>query len=133
MDRRLPRRTRLVILLSVLSVPVTLTHALEDFAYGIHARFGLPLLPAASVVALVYTVQSVATVRAVLGSRTALAVNAALALGWLVAAAVDHLPEILFVEPYRAGFASKALEVGVMGVAVAWLAASLLALRDRPT
>ncbi|MGH2351241.1 MAG: hypothetical protein ACRDI2_03800 [Chloroflexota bacterium] len=42
---------------SVVSVPVTLTHVIEDFSVGIHERFGLPLLLAAYLVASAYALQ----------------------------------------------------------------------------
>ncbi len=38
--------------MSVLSVPFTLTHSVEDFEVGVHQDFGLTLLPAAFLLSL---------------------------------------------------------------------------------
>lgn len=121
---------RTVLWLSAASVLVTLPHSFEDFDYAIYERFGVGLLPAAFGLAVAYAAQLVAAVFAWQGRRAAILVNAALALVWLAGAVLDHLPDVVAAEPYRAGFVSKALELGVMVVAAAWLGASLLALRE---
>jgi hypothetical protein len=121
-----------VLLLSALSVPFTLTHAIEDFAEGIPAaRFGLPLLPAAFLLSLGYTGQVAAAALSARGDARGDALNLLLGLVWLVAASADHLGEVLFVPTgaYRAGLVSKGLEVGIMLVAAGWTFTSFSVLR----
>jgi hypothetical protein len=120
-----------VLVLSTLSVPLTLTHAVEDFAAGVPARFGLQLLPAAFVLSLGYTGQVAAAALTARGDARGDALNLLLGLVWLVAAAADHLPEVILVptDAYRAGLVSKALEIGIMLVAAAWTFAAFNLLR----
>ncbi len=123
---------RWMLVLSVLSVPFTLTHVVEDFSEGIPAaRFGLALLPAAFVLSLGYTAQLAAAALSAHGDVRGDALNLLLALVWLVAAAADHLGEILFVPTgaYRAGLVSKVLEVGIIVISAAWTFASFSVLR----
>ena len=50
---------RALLTASVVSMPFTLVHAVEDFAFNVHeARFGVPLLPAAFALSLGYAAQS---------------------------------------------------------------------------
>ena len=121
-------------MLSVLSVPFTLTHAVEDFSAGIPvARFGLALLPAAFVLSLSYTAQVAAAALSARGDVRGDALNLLLALVWLVGAVADHLGEIVFVptSAYRAGLVSKALEVGIIVIAAGWTLASFSVLRTQ--
>jgi hypothetical protein len=121
-----------MLVLSALSVPFTLTHAVEDFSAGIPAaRFGLALLPAAFVLSLSYTAQVAAAALSARGDVRGDALNLLLALVWLVAAAADHLGEILVVPTgaYRAGLVSKGFEVGIIGIAAGWALASFSVLR----
>ena len=122
-----------VLLLSVASVPVTLTHAVEDFSHGIPARFGLALLPAALLLSLGYATQVGAAALSARDDARGHALNLLIALVWLVAAVADHLGEVLPVPTteYRAGVISKALEVGIVLIAAAWAAASFSALRGQ--
>ena len=123
---------RWMLVLSALSVPFTLTHAVEDFSAGIPAaRFGLALLPAAFVLSLGYTAQVAAAALSARGDVRGDALNLLLALVWLVAAAADHLGEILFVPTgaYRAGFVSKRFEVGIVVIAAGWVLVSFSVLR----
>lgn len=46
-----------LVVASAVSVPLTLTHAVEDFSVGIHQRFGLPLLVAGFLLSLGYAAQ----------------------------------------------------------------------------
>ncbi len=120
---------RWAVALAALMVPFTVTHAFEDFAYGIPARLGVQPLPAAFVLSLVYTVHLLAAVGTARGFRPAMVIAAVLGFGWSAAAALDHGREILFADPYRAGLISKALEVGIIVVGAAWGIASVIALR----
>jgi hypothetical protein len=54
-----------VVVLSVVGVPLTLTHAFEDFSHGIPARFGLALLPAVFLLSIAYAAQVAAAWAAV--------------------------------------------------------------------
>ena len=115
------RMSRGVVAASVVSVGFTLTHAIEDFAYNVHEeRFGVPLLPAALSVAAVYGVQVLAAALSARDDRRGHWMNAALGFGWVLAAALDHLGEVLFAWPYRQGLVSKALEVGIMVSGAVW-------------
>jgi hypothetical protein len=121
-----------VLVLSALSVPFTLTHAIEDFSEGIPAaRFGLPLLPAAFLLSLGYTGQIAAAALSARGDAHGDWLNLLLGFVWLVAATTDHLGEVLFVPTgaYRAGLVSKGLEVGIKLVAAGWTLTSFSVLR----
>lgn len=48
---------RWLLIASTLSVPLTLTHSIEDVSVGIHQRFGLSLLPAGFLLSLGYAAQ----------------------------------------------------------------------------
>ena len=128
--------SRGVVAASVVSVGFTLTHVIEDFAYNVpEERFGVPLLPAALAVAVAYAVQVLAAALSARDDVRGHWVNAALGFGWALAAAVDHLGEVLFAWPYRHGLISKALEVGIMLSGAVWgglaLRAALSARRRR--
>ncbi len=115
--------------LSALMVPFTVTHAFEDFAYGVPARLGVAPLPAAFILSLVYTGHLLSAVGTARGFRPAMAAGAVLGWGWSAAALLDHGRDIFFADPYRAGLVSKALEGGIIIVGAAWGIASVLAFR----
>ena len=123
-----------VVVLSVASVPMTLTHAFEDFAHGIPARFGLALLPAAFLLSLGYAAQVGAAALSARRDARGHALNLLIALVWLVAAAADHLGDVLLVPTaeYRSGMVSKALEVGIVLIAATFAGVSLNAWRSEP-
>lgn len=60
---------RWLLLASVLSVPFTLTHSIEDFSVGIHERFGLPLLLGAFLLSLGYAAQLAGGMLSARGAR----------------------------------------------------------------
>lgn len=122
---------RWLVTLSALSVPFTLTHVIEDFSVGIHQRFGLPLLTAASLVSLGYAAQVAGAALSARDDRRGHLLNLAVALAWFFGAVLDHLGEVLFVPigQYRAGTVSKALEVGIILISVGWAALAFDALR----
>lgn len=111
---------------------LALGHSFEDFGYGIpEQRFGIETTPAAILLAVAFTVQVVAlAARPTLVTYVANSVAGAV---WFLAAAIDHLGEVLTASPYRAGFVSKALEVGVMaaGLVLALAALSAIAVHRR--
>ena len=124
------RPTRALLVVSVISVFFTLTHSLEDFAYNVpQERFGVPFYPAAIALAGVYAVQVLAAALSAREDRRGHWLNVALGFGWLAAAALDHLGEVLFAWPYRAGLVSKALETGIMLSGAAWGALAVAAAR----
>ena len=127
----LGRAVRALLTASVASVPLTLTHSVEDFDAGVHGDFGLALLPAAFLLSLGYAAQLLGAILSARGHRLGHLLNLVVALVWLVGAVADHLDDVLFAEDYRRGVASKALEVGVMAVAAVWAGVSLLALRSQ--
>ena len=123
---------RWLLIISVLSVPFTLTHSIEDFSVGIHQRFGLALLPAAFLLSSVYAAQVAAAALSARDQPWGHGLNFAVALVWLFGSVLDHLGEVLF-EPnatYRAGFVSKLLEVGVMTSSAIWGTLALRTLRE---
>ena len=121
-----------VIVLSAASVPVTLTHAIEDFSAGVSARFGLALLPAAFLLSLGYAAQVIAAALTARADRRGDVLNLLLAAMWLVAALVDHTGDVLLIPTagYRAGVVSKGLEVGIVIIATLWAAASFALMRS---
>jgi hypothetical protein len=111
-----------LLVVSALSVPLTLTHAFEDFSVGIYRDFGLALLPAAFLLSLGYAAQ---VAGAALSAREVVwghALNLALALVWLFGSVLDHLGDVLLIPPaaYRAGLVSQGLEVGIMVISAVW-------------
>lgn len=126
----LDRAITVLLAVSVVSVPLTLTHSVEDFEAGVHRDFGLPLLPAAFLLSIGYAAQLLGAILSARGHRLGHLLNLVVALAWLVGAVADHLDDVLFAENYRRGFVSKALELGVMATAVAWVAVSLHVLRS---
>lgn len=112
--------------ISVLSVPLTFTHSLEDIDAGIHQDFGLGLLSAGFLLSLGYATQLLGAILSARSYRTGHLLNLLIALFWLAGAVGDHLDDVLFAEDYRRGAISKALEVGIMVIAAVW---ALVALR----
>jgi len=123
--------SRWLLLASVLRVPFTLTHSIEDFSVGIHQRFGLPLLLGAFLLSLGYAAQLAGGMLSARGARWGHVLNLAVALVWLAGAMLDHLDEVIGTPTgaYRAGLVSKLLEVGIMLVSAAWVGLALVALR----
>jgi hypothetical protein len=119
---------RSVVALAVASLLVTLPHSFEDFVAGVPGRFGLGVLAAGFLLACAYAVHVVGIALAARGSAWGYAINLLAGIGWLLGAAIDHLPEIVRPGPYRAGFPSKAFEVGIMVVAIALIFVSARAL-----
>lgn len=107
-------RQALVIGFSLLLLWVSIAHSLEDFVYGIPARFGLSVAAAALLLGAGYVVQMTGILLAMRGHRAGYALTLATGAVWALAAAFDHLGEILTAWPYREGAISKALEVGIM-------------------
>jgi hypothetical protein len=111
-----------------------LAHAFEDFAYGVpHERFGVDTSPGAALLAVAFVVQMLILYAGWRGTAVAYLANAGVGVAWLLAAALDHLGEVLTHDPYRAGVFSKLLEVGIMISGVALLvvagAAAYLAMK----
>jgi hypothetical protein len=117
-----------VILLSFLLLWVSIAHSLEDFVYGIPARFGLSVVAAALVLGAAYVVQVTGILLASKNARSGYMLTFATGAVWAIAAAADHLKEVLTVWPYREGVLSKMLEVGIMLVGAALAIVSLVVL-----
>ncbi|HCI80420.1 MAG TPA: hypothetical protein DHW02_12100 [Ktedonobacter sp.] len=120
-----------VILLSFLLLWVSIAHSLEDFVYGIPARFGLSVVTAALVLGAAYVVQVTGILLASKHARSGYMITFATGAVWAIAAAADHLKEVLTVWPYREGVLSKLLEVGIMLVGAALAVISLVVLLSR--
>lgn len=121
------RRGLTVVSSAALLVGLSVAHALEDFAYGVPARFGVAIAPAAVIVGLGYLAHVAIIVLAARDKAVGYFGNFAIAITWLVAAALDHPKEVLFVAPYRAGLISKSLIIGLMLTALVSSIISLLA------
>ena len=112
-------------------VGVSVAHVAEDFVYGVPARFGVSVATAALLAGTAYAGHVVLIALAARDETCGYAGNLVAGIGWFLAAALDHLGEVLFDSPYRAGFISKALEVGTMLIGLALASASALAWRER--
>jgi len=126
--RPLPTAVRWLLALSMASVLVTLPHSIEDFHYGIAARFHLGLLPAAFVLAIGYAAQMVGLALASHRRRSGYLISLVVGLIWFLGAVGDHLRDVLTTWPYRAGLISKTLEVLIMLLAAALVIAAARAL-----
>lgn len=126
---------KLVLSLSLLLLWVSIAHSLEDFVYGIPARFGLSVATAARLLGAGYVVQVTGVVLSARGQRAGYVLTLATGAGWTLGAAIDHLGEVLTAWPYREGVISKALEVGIMltggmlALVSLWVLLSSLSLR----
>lgn len=92
---------------AAVTVGFTIAHALEDFVYGIPARFGFEVAPAAALVGVAYALHMVFIALAARGARSGYLGNMAVGTLWFLAAVFDHFSELLFASPYRAGALSK--------------------------
>jgi hypothetical protein len=119
-----------VIALAALLIGISIAHVLEDFVYGIPARFGFEVAPAAALVGLAYAGHVVLVALAARDRTIGYLGNLAAGVVWFVAAAYDHLGEVLFATSYRAGLISKGFEVGLMLSALALAIASFGAWRS---
>jgi hypothetical protein len=128
---RLHRRQYYVVALAALLIGVSVAHVLEDFVYGIPARFGFQVAPAAALVGLAYAGHVVLVALAAQDRTVGYLGNLAVGIFWFAAAAYDHLGEVLAAASYRAGSISKAFEVGLMLSAIALAVISLVAWRSR--
>ncbi|HEX6302641.1 MAG TPA: hypothetical protein VFZ76_00515 [Anaerolineales bacterium] len=117
---------------AIVLVGFSIAHVLEDFVYGIPAQFGFETAPAAALLGIAYAMHVVLIVLAARGSKLGVLGNLAAGIAWVLAAAIDHLDEILFVQPYRAGWLSKGFEIGLMLSALALAITSFLAWRAQP-
>lgn len=124
------RRTTWVAGMAALLVGISVAHVLEDFVHGVPARFGLETAPAAVLVGLAYAFHVAVIALAARDLVLGYVGNLLVGVFWFVAAVADHLGEVLFVEPYRAGFISKAFEVGLMLTALVLAIVSFIAWRS---
>ncbi len=125
-------RMRLVVWLGIALLALSIAHLLEDFAYGIPARFGLSIATAALLVGAAYAVQMLGLLLAMRLRRAGFILTLLTGLGWALAIALDHGGEILSSNPYRAGLVSKGIEVAVLAAGLALAGASLWALPVAP-
>lgn len=121
--------TKVLLTLSALSVPVTLTHSIEDLDASIHRDFGLGLLTAAYLLSLGYTTQLLGAILSARAHRGGHLLNLVVAVIWLVGSVGDHIDDLLFAEDYRHGAVSKVLELGIMVIGTAWALVAIWALR----
>ena len=117
---------------SVASLLVTLPHSFEDFVAGVQRDYGLSTLGGGLLLACVYVVQVIGIVLASHRSRPGYWLHLLVGLFWFVGSVYDHLDDVLFADPYRAGWPSKALELGIMAISAAIVALALLSLRRSP-
>lgn len=124
---------RVLVAVALASFLVTLPHSFEDFVEGIPEEFGVGVLSGGMLIAAAYAVHVLGIVLASHGRPTGYAINLLAGLGWFFGAILDHFPDVLSSEPYRAGFPSRLLEVLIMlfGLALVVLSARLLLSRRR--
>lgn len=111
-----------VVLASLATMLVSLTHSFEDFASGVPAHFRLTVLTAGVLLAVVYLVHSVALMLLAVRHRLGYLLTLVLGAFWFLASVLDHLGDVLLASNYRAGPPSKLWEVVLM------LVSALLAL-----
>ena len=130
-DERSKTRETWVVGLAAVLIGISIAHVLEDFVYGIPARFGFDVAPAAALVGLAYLAHAMLVGLAARDHTVGYLGNLAAGVFWFAAAAYDHLGEVLFAEDYRAGLISKGFEVGLMLSAIALAVSSYVAWRSR--
>ena len=108
-------------------VGVSVAHLAEDFVYGVPAKFGLSVATAAVTAGFTYAAHVALIALAARGQALGYVGNVAAGAVWFLAAALDHLGEVLFASPYRAGLISKAMAVGAMAGGLNLSAVSFLA------
>jgi hypothetical protein len=100
---------RPILILSVLSFLVTIPHAVEDFLYGVPQQFGVPTPLAGLVLGLGYAIQVIGVIGVARGQQWGLLITFFVSLGWMLGAALDHLPDVFSAEPFREGAVSRLL------------------------
>jgi len=130
-DERAKIRETWVVGLAAVLIGISVAHVLEDFVYGIPARFGFEVAPASVLVGIAYAGHAVLVTLAARDHILGYIGNLAVGVFWFAAAAYDHLGEVLFAQNYRAGMISKSFEVGLMLSAIALAVGSLVAWRSR--
>lgn len=124
-------REKWVVGLAAMLIGISIAHALEDFVYGIPARFGFEVAPAAVLVGIAYAGHAVLVAMAARDHVLGYVDNLAAGIFWFAAAVYDHLGEVLFAQNYRAGLISKGFEVALMLSAIALAVSSFVAWRSR--
>jgi hypothetical protein len=124
------RRQTYVVTLAAVVIGVSVAHVLEDFVYGIPARFGFQVAPAAALVGLAYAGHVILVALAAQDRIVGYLGNLVAGVFWFAAAAYDHLGEVLFAASYRAGLISKGFEVALMLSAIALAVVSFVAWRS---
>lgn len=99
-------------------------HVIEDFAYGVPARFGLDLAPAATLVGIVFGLHVVFIGLAAASRVAGYLGNGLFAAGWLALVASEHLGELMLGSPFRSGWPSRLIVLGVMISAAVLLVSS---------
>ena len=122
-------------LVGLASFLVTLPHSFEDFVEGVPQDFGVGVLSGGLLLAVAYAVHALGILLASHEWPAGYVIYLFAGMGWFLGALFDHLPDVLSLEPYRAGFPSKLLEVLVMvfGLALIFFSGRLLLARRRTT
>jgi hypothetical protein len=110
------RRDRLgstVIAVSLLSLPFTLPHVLEDLSEGIASRVGLSAGVGAFFLGGYLALQSLALILVAVGRRAGLVLTFWIGAIWVAGALADHGPALL-TGRYRSGAPSVIWVVGLM-------------------
>lgn len=115
-----------LVTVALASFLVTLPHSVEDFVFGVPARFGVGVLTGGFLLGAGYALHALGILLASHGRSSGYIINLLVGLGWFFGAVLDHLPDVLFSTSYRTGTSSKLLEVLVM-----LLGAALVALSSR--
>ena len=120
-----------VVGVAAVTVGVTIAHVLEDFVYGVPGDFGVEVAPAAALLGVAYALHILLIALAARNHPLGYLGNLVYGVGWVLAAGLDHLDDVLFESHYRAGLISKAFEVGIMVSALALAVVSYAAWRSR--
>lgn len=102
-------------------------HILEDFAYGVPAHLGLEPAPAATLVGIVFGLHVVFIGLAAASRLAGYLGNGLIAAAWLALIGIEHMEELLYQSPFRTGWPSRLLVLGVIVSAAVLLACSLAA------
>ena len=124
------RRPWLPIALTIALVLVTVPHTAEDFHYHeFQGRFGIDPRWAVAALVLAYATQAAGIALAAARRRVGTLILAGTGAIWALGALVIHGPEIIASGPYRHGYLSKGLEVAIIGLGAAVVAACVVSLR----
>lgn len=118
-----------VVILSLLLLFFTLPHTLEDFALGAPQEAGVPPTALATVISMLFFLQTLGLYLLGKNNRKGLFIHVFLGLFWPIASGMAQLPIIFNGEAYRSGVLSKIYVFGMIIIGLLMLISALLALK----